>query len=437
MRITIPPATNEEERFDTEFDIFKRKDYGERLANLIESTEGNPVLAIDSAWGEGKSTFLKMWVKFLSDRNTTSIYFDAFANDYQQDPFMAIASEIYGLIPAEQDTDQKEFTTKLLAAGYAFARGALDVGAKLSTGGALGVDVLTTMVEDYKGRSGKEVIEKSFIDRLKFAAADRQSLEDFKTYLTKFAGKFGNGKPIVFIVDELDRCRPDFALELLEKIKHLFSVDGITFLLVTNRAQLDEFIKIKYGPSINATNYLHKFVNLWLDFPKSTDKNDHHSVKYFAHAFTKILGGIEINNLHGILDNFNAIITRYRPSCREIERMLSMYAIFVNMSAGIPQNDQWLTLVPMICFMKSCRRDILCHIENRRLDLLLAALDITNNDNQQYAYTLDYIANHIKYDLGDKMTRDNVKEIFGPIHTLRYQDNVMKNILHSFSGIKD
>ena len=65
MRITIPPAEYDDIKFDAPFDIFKRKEYGTRLADLIENTDGNPVFAIDSAWGEGKTTFLKMWVKCL------------------------------------------------------------------------------------------------------------------------------------------------------------------------------------------------------------------------------------------------------------------------------------------------------------------------------------------------------------------------------------
>lgn len=438
MRITIPPAEYDDIKFDAPFDIFKRKDYGERLANLIENTEGSPVFAIDSAWGEGKTTFLQMWVKFLDERETTSIYFDAFANDYQQDPFMAIASEIYGVIPAEkievQNAEQKKFTTKLLNAGYAFGRGALDVSMKLSTGGAVGIDIIKNMVADYKGPSGKEVMEQAFIDRLQSAAIDRQHLADFRAYLEEFAVKFGKGKPIVFIIDELDRCRPDFALELLEKIKHLFSVDGITFLLVTNRTQLNEFIKIKYGPSVDTTNYLHKFINLWLDLPKATDKYDDHSIQYFMHAFSKILGGKDIKNLDAILDLFKAIITHYRPSYREIERMLSIYAIFVNSSPNMLRIEQCITLAPIICYMKSCKRDVLNLIKNRELEHLLSELDITNNDTDEYGATLNFIANHIKFDLGSLEERKALQEELG---IFRRQDRVMQSILLSFSGIKD
>ena len=100
-----------------------------------------------------------------------------------------------------------------------------------------------------------------------------------------FASEINGGKPIVFIIDELDRCKPDFALELLEQVKHLFSVKGITFLLVTNREQLEESIKSKYGQGINPTNYLHKFINIWLTMPRASDEYNDNGYQFYKCSF--------------------------------------------------------------------------------------------------------------------------------------------------------
>ena len=81
--------------FTGEIDIFKRKPLGESLANLLESTEENLIIGIDSQWGEGKSMFCKMLSAHLrNERNTQNIYFDAFENDYQRDPFLASSLEV-------------------------------------------------------------------------------------------------------------------------------------------------------------------------------------------------------------------------------------------------------------------------------------------------------------------------------------------------------
>lgn len=67
-------------------------------------------------------------------------------------------------------------------------------------------------------------------------------------------------------MDELDRCRPSFALELLERIKHLFDVDNLVFVLLVNRDQIENYIKTVYGPS-DAQSYLLKFGTIFIDLP--------------------------------------------------------------------------------------------------------------------------------------------------------------------------
>ncbi len=89
MKLTIPPIQiDEKEGFNPDKDIFSRKEFGERLANLVTQSKGDLVLAIDAKWGEGKSTFIQMWKGYIEchrEQKIRSIYFDAFANDYQKD----------------------------------------------------------------------------------------------------------------------------------------------------------------------------------------------------------------------------------------------------------------------------------------------------------------------------------------------------------------
>ena len=54
-------------------------------------------------------------------------------------------------------------------------------------------------------------------------------------------------KKLVFLIDELDRCRPTYAVETIEKIKHLFSVPGIIWVLVMNKEQIESSIQKVYG----------------------------------------------------------------------------------------------------------------------------------------------------------------------------------------------
>src|SRR3954466_1508030 len=71
-------------------------------------------------------------------------------------------------------------------------------------------------------------------------------------------------KPLILIIDELDRCRPNFSLQLLERIKHFFSVPNVHFVLGTNLTQLENSIAALYGNGIDTPVYLQKFVHLTL-----------------------------------------------------------------------------------------------------------------------------------------------------------------------------
>jgi tRNA A37 threonylcarbamoyladenosine biosynthesis protein TsaE len=74
MKLVLPEIEfRENVGFDTKIDIFKRKKFGERLANLIENTDDSLVFALDADWGEGKSTFVKMWRGYLEHQRENKL----------------------------------------------------------------------------------------------------------------------------------------------------------------------------------------------------------------------------------------------------------------------------------------------------------------------------------------------------------------------------
>jgi len=76
------------------------------------------------------------------------------------------------------------------------------------------------------------------------------------------------GPGIIVFVDELDRCRPSFAVELLERLKHFFDVPRVAFVIAVDRPQLESSIRSTYGPDIDAENYLRRFFNLRVQLPE-------------------------------------------------------------------------------------------------------------------------------------------------------------------------
>lgn len=75
------------------------------------------------------------------------------------------------------------------------------------------------------------------------------------------------------MIDELDRCRPSYAIEMLEVAKHLFSVEAIIFVLAINRTALGHSVKAVYGQDFKAGEYLKRFIDIDFQLPKPSKKN--------------------------------------------------------------------------------------------------------------------------------------------------------------------
>jgi predicted KAP-like P-loop ATPase len=68
-------------------------------------------------------------------------------------------------------------------------------------------------------------------------------------------------KPMFVFIDELDRCRPTYAIELLETVKHLFDIPDLIFVIATDTEQLQHSVKSVYGEGFDASRYLYRFFN--------------------------------------------------------------------------------------------------------------------------------------------------------------------------------
>lgn len=92
MRLITPEIViDPQETFKN--DCLGRKPFAEQLTSLVMNIEDNLVISLDAQWGDGKTTFVKMWQGFLEENEIRSTYFDASANDYFDDPFVALVGK--------------------------------------------------------------------------------------------------------------------------------------------------------------------------------------------------------------------------------------------------------------------------------------------------------------------------------------------------------
>lgn len=282
MRI-FPPTIEvaDDEGFTHDKDIFKRAEFGKGLASLVGAVDDPLVMVLDGPWGSGKTTFIKMWAGLLRNSGHPVIYFDAFANDYIDDAFLAIAGEVIALSQAkkkERTAAHRKFLEKASRAGRAILRSGAKIGVKAATLGALDAADIAELklvakdIADEASAKSDDYIKTLLLRQ----GEERQNIEGLRKSLAELAIALGTSatggekveaKTIIFIVDELDRCKPSFALELLEKIKHVFSVEGVHFVLVTHLPQLENSVRFAYGAQIDARTYLQKFYNLIVNLP--------------------------------------------------------------------------------------------------------------------------------------------------------------------------
>ena len=421
MKLLVPPLKiHENDGFRPDIDIFNRKAYGESLFNLINNTEDELVLALDAPWGEGKSTFIKMWRGLLAENKVANIYFDAFENDYQQDPLLAISSQLYALIDKKDDSTQAEFKKKALSALKVIGRASLRVGIKALTAGVLDETILeqTDNIEDASDEAS-DLIDNFIAKQLTKSEENSKSLLAFKEYLSTLGEKLGAGKNLVFIIDELDRCKPKFSLAILESIKHLFSVPHITFVLVMNRTQLEEAVKCEYGAGVDASRYLQKFVSGWTSLPKPN--YDHQSLGngYVRSCLKAMNFEVKTQAQHDAIGYIEELVNHYNLSLREVEKTLTNFAIIYNATDECNLNSEYLTLAIFLCVIKVIKPEIYNKLSRKKIDYpeLVKSADLTRLKAQywdeQEEHPLRWL---LKYNLS---TEDEANELVASMKTQR------------------
>lgn len=284
-------------------DVLGRKASADFLYRLVvrryeayHSAEGATSLcfAVDADWGAGKSFFVDRWSTDLDSQEHPTIHFDAWANDLSDDPLVGFLAELQKSL--KPWLDRRPVATavkvelrskvdalikqagkaaipslKVLGAGIAkrYAGDALEeIGAlwneEDSDTSEPSEALKTDIGADKAVEKFLELALKSHTDKQHAIAKLRRNLESLVEYLVE---KAQVNAPLFVFVDELDRCRPDYAIRLLEGIKHLFNARGVCFVVSTNLQQLSSAVKAVYGQEFNAYRYLKKFFNFEYTLP--------------------------------------------------------------------------------------------------------------------------------------------------------------------------
>ena len=246
-------------------DLLDRKKQADILTRVVQTIEGPCAIAVDAAWGAGKTTFLKMWAQQLRGQEFPVVEFNAWETDYSGDPFVSLTSEITKTIDetSGHPTD---------AMGEKAKRQALDLVRKA----APGVIRMATSFIPVVGSEVGNVLGSFAEQKLAGYQQAQQSVGEFKLALETLADtlwEFAGQKPLVVFIDELDRCRPSYAIELLETGKHIFAVNHVVFVIAVNRSELSHSVKVLYGNDFGADGYLRRFFDMDFRLPEPDRRN--------------------------------------------------------------------------------------------------------------------------------------------------------------------
>ena len=287
------------------------------FADILNSLEDSCSIAIDGSWGSGKTFFVHQVKMFLDANNSfltsmeeddkssiislwkqahskdaeldyqaqVSVYYDAWENDNDEDPMLSLVHAILKNVDADFTLDNNKDC----------------------------IEIASTILEFFTGKDWNALID-SFRseDPLAELRKSKAIEEKIKEFLDSLLEERGNR--LVVFIDELDRCKPSYAVRLLERIKHYFANDRITFVFSVNTYELQHTIKRYYGDEFDACRYLDRFFDLRVSIPPAN-----------MDAFYR---SINFDNRRYFYDVVcHAVIKKYKFSLREITRYIKLAKI--------------------------------------------------------------------------------------------------------------
>lgn len=282
------------------------------FAEILNALNDSCSIAVDGKWGSGKTFFVKQTKLFIDAHNEfvnsmddkdkksiknickkdsiewqvqVSVYYDAWENDNDSDPVLSLIYSIISNIDTDFTLAESDSCIKKAASILELFTGRNWKGVANSFNGDNPLDEI---------RKNKDIEKKikDFLDSLLVERGDR----------------------LIVFVDELDRCKPSYAVKLLERIKHYFCNDRITFVFSINTQELQHTIRRHYGNDFDASRYLDRFFDLRITLPPA-DKS-------------KFYQSINFSNSHYTYDIVcNAVIENYDFQLREIIKYIRLTKI--------------------------------------------------------------------------------------------------------------
>ncbi len=382
----VPPEQSSGQPF--EGDLFQRSNLAERLTGFVQRLDKTGgVIAIDAPWGDGKTWFVENWERKLKKDGYKTAFLNLFKHDHVDDPFAMLCSEVIAQLdlgPNEKD--------RLLEKGKVVAKTLIPLMTKALI--TYGMKSATGFTPDEFNEAMGELSQglgdqaKEFVaDTIKQFEDDKKSMEAFLGLLTEYASALE--KPLVVFIDELDRCRPDFAVRTIERIKHFFDVPKIIFVLSVNRTQLTAYVRGIYGIQEEANQYLNKFILFWLKLPKARSLDyrglDHGLI--YCNELARKYGVSQLGETTLFSQLLAVFANKLSLTLRDLERGFTLYSL----SMPLKGVDAILLSWPIV--LKLTKPNVFYGVLSGNSDANKEAINIlhsVNNPSGKYSLFIDF-----------------------------------------------
>ncbi|MEH6462082.1 KAP family P-loop NTPase fold protein [Chitinimonas sp. JJ19] len=244
-------------------------------------------LAVNAPWGKGKSFFLEGFVQQLKS-NHVVVTFDAWETDFAGNPLVAFCLEVTSQIAATTGIGDSVKDELKKAAGQLFFHYAKHMvggvfSALLSTAVPAGGVLASGALKGIEGAGNQPpATDEDCVEKMQAEYTSiKKSINAMRDVLANLVETVSKSNdlylPIFIVVDELDRCRPNYAIELLENIKHIFEVEGVYFVFGISLDSLAHSIQAVYGNGFDGRAYLDRFFSLEYSLPIASNFDYIHS----------------------------------------------------------------------------------------------------------------------------------------------------------------
>ena len=289
-------------------------DTSRHLYGLISGQERPLTICLNGEWGSGKTFFLTRFAENYNKRKPEgrAVYFNAWQDDFLDDPLLAIISQLQSAV--KSDSESTLYASIKSAAVPCLAKIGLSL-VKQLTKKVTGVDVDSIELDDLKTQA--ETLFKQY------------DAMDASRKLLPRSGSSKDGN---------------------ERIKHLFNVPHLVFIVGVDLCQLEKSVKAVYG-DIDANDYLHRFFDVELRLPPSSKLQyvywlwrEHHLEPTLQHR------GVDINSQRSLLHEFDQLIKFRNLTLRQIEKCVRTYALLAMSRDNA--SCQWALLAAIAVVLK-------------------------------------------------------------------------------------